>query len=134
MEIRKILVPLDGSETSLKSLRNALDLAGKLGASVIGLHVFTKLSGFTAVHAIVIEESKWPAHVRDIMVEARKIANQSKTKYVGLVIGGMAAGYDIVTFADSKKNAIDLIMMARRGMYFPREAFPGSTTIFEILK
>ncbi len=134
MKIKKILVPLDGSENSLKSLRQAVDLAGQFNATVIALHVVTSMSAFAAVHPLIISESKWPGYVKDIMSDARKIASQNKVSYQEIVIGGKAAGYDIVTFADSKSNAIDLIVMARRGSSFPREAFPGSTANFVIHK
>lgn len=132
MKIKRILVPLDGSESSLKSLRYAKDLAIQCNASVIGLHVVTELSAFAAVHPIVISEGKWPGYVKDIMKDARKIVGNDKVAYDEIVIGGKVAGYDIVTFADSKSNAIDLIVMARRGKYLPREAFPGSAANFVI--
>ncbi|HJU14614.1 MAG TPA: universal stress protein [Candidatus Nitrosotalea sp.] len=130
MKIKTILVPLDGSQNSIMSLKQALDLADQCGASVIGLHVITDMSAFAAVHPLVIGESKWPSHVKDLMAEARKMAGKIKVPYQEFVIGGKVAGYDIVTFADAKKNAIDLIVMARRGSLLPKEAFPGSTTNF----
>ncbi|MDE1844213.1 MAG: universal stress protein [Thaumarchaeota archaeon] len=135
MKVKQILVPLDGSENSLRSLRYALDLANQCNASVIGLHVITNLSAFAAVHPIVISESKWPGYVKDLMNEARKIAvKKEAVLYEELVIGGKAAGYDIVTFADSKSNSIDLIVMGHRGLSFPREIIPGSTANFIIHK
>ena len=134
MKVKTILVPLDGSQNSIKSLKQGLDLAGQLGASVVGLHVITGMSAFAAVHALIVSEPKWPSHVKDIMIEARKEAGKTKVPYQEVVIGGMAAGYDIVTFAEGKRNAIDLIVMARRGSLLPKEAFPGSTTNFVIHK
>lgn len=134
MKIRKILVPLDGSENSLKALRHAKDLAEQLDASVVGLHVVTNMSGFAAVHPLIINANKWPTHVKDVMNDARKVLGQSKIPYQEIVIGGMAPGYDIVTFADSKANAIDIIVMSRRGSILPKEMFPGSTTNFVIHK
>ncbi|MDE1862338.1 MAG: universal stress protein [Thaumarchaeota archaeon] len=134
MKIKKILVPLDGSENSLKSLKQAADLAGIVGASITCLHVVTGMSAFAAVHPLIIPEAKWPGYVKDIMKDARRIASQAGIQYQEAVIGGMAAGYDIVTFADSRANAVDLIVIARRGQYLAREAFPGSTANFVIHK
>src|SRR5579875_36478 len=134
MKIKTILVPLDGSQNSLRSLRQALDLAVQLGPSVIGLHVITEMSGFAAAHALVIGEPKWPSHVKDIMREAMRTAEKTPVPYQQVVIGGMVAGYDIVTFAEGRRNAVDLIVMARRGSILPKEAFPGSTTNFVIHK
>lgn len=132
MKIKTILVPLDGSEVSLKSLKSAADLAKQCNASLIGLHVVTDMSAFAAVRPIVIAENKWPLYVKDIMKDARKVVEKNGISYQEIVIGGKVAGYDIVTFADSKSNAIDIIVMARRGSYLPKEAFPGSTANFVI--
>lgn len=133
MKLKRILVPLDGSENSLKSLKHALELAGQCGASVTGLHVITDMSAFAAVHPLVISEGKWPSYVKDIVKDARGIAGKSNVPYQEIVIGGKSAGYDIVTFADSKRNAIDLVVIARRGR-FPKEVFPGSTANFILHK
>jgi len=51
-----------------------------------------------------------------------------------LVIGGKVPGLDILNFAESKKNEIDLIIMGRRGRSLPKEIFFGSTTNFIIHK
>lgn len=134
MKIKQILVPLDGSETSLHSMKYAIDLAKQCDASIIGLHVITDMSLFTAAHAIVVNEDKWPSHVKDFMKESQKLADKSNMRYEQLVIGGKTAGLDILTFAESKKNAIDLIVMGRRGRSFPKEVFFGSTTNFIIHK
>jgi nucleotide-binding universal stress UspA family protein len=134
MKVKRILVPLDGSETSLHSLKYAIDLAKQCNASVMGLHVLADMSLFTAAHAIVVREDKWPSHVKDLMREARSLADKNNTSYEQMVIGGKSAGYDILTFAQSKANAIDLIIMGRRGRSLPKEVFFGSTTNFVIHK
>ena len=68
------------------------------------------------------------------MKDARKIASQGRASFQEIVIGGKVAGYDIVTFADSRSNAIDLIIMTRRGLNIPKEVFLGSTANFVIHK
>lgn len=128
MTIRQILVPLDGAENSIKSLTYAIDLAGQCGASVIGLHVITNVGLFTAVHAMMISEDKWPSDVGDFMKDAKRIATKEAISYKGVVIGGVNAGSDIVTFANSPSNGIDLIVMSRKGSNFFKEAILGSTT------
>lgn len=134
MKLKQILVPLDGSKNALNSLKYALDLAGQCGASVIALHVITSFSAFAAVRPTVVTEDKWPSYVKDMMKEARNISSKSKATYQEVVIGGKAAGYDIVTFADSKRNSIDLIVMGRRGLSMLKEIIPGSTANFVIHK
>lgn len=134
MNIRRILAPLDGSENSIRSLKYALDLAKQCQASVIGLHVITDLSLFTAVHAIIVTESKWPSYVKDLMKEVRKLVEISNVPFEEIVIGGKTAGYDLVTFANSKSNGIDMIVIGKRGIGFPKELFLGSTTSFVLNK
>jgi nucleotide-binding universal stress UspA family protein len=134
VKVKQILAPLDGSDNSLRSLKNALDLAKQCGASVIGFHVFTEISGFAAAHPLIIKEAKWPGQVRHLMEDARKIAEKQTVSYKEIVIGGKAEGYDIVNFADSKKNHIDLIVMGHRGMSFPKEIILGSTAHFVLHK
>lgn len=125
--IKKILVPLDGSESSLRSLSHALDLAKQCKAAIIGLHVFTNMSVLTAVHATTLSEDKWTNEVKKIMADAKAIVT-SETPYEGVVIGGEDAGYDIAIFSDSPSNGIDLIVMGHKGTNFIKEAILGSTT------
>ena len=134
MKVKKILVPLDGSETSLHSMKFAIDLSKQCEATIIGLHVITDLSLFTTAHAIVINENKWPSHVKDFMSETKKLAEKNNIECEQLVIGGKIPGLDILTFAESKRNGVDLIVMGRRGRSLPKEIFFGSTTNFIIHK
>ncbi|MEM3089560.1 MAG: universal stress protein [Candidatus Nitrosotenuis sp.] len=134
MNIRRILAPVDGSENSLRALKHAMELARQCQASVIALHVITDMSLFTAVHAIIVSEAKWPTYVRDLMKEVRKTAQKYDVPFEEIVIGGRMAGYDIVTFANSKTTQIDAIVIAKRGLGFPKELFLGSTTNFVLNK
>ena len=134
IQIKRILVPLDGSENSLRSLQHALDLANQCNALVIGLHVITNMSLFTAIHAMKISEDKWPSDVKDIMNDAKKIATTARKSYEEIVIGGENAGTDIVIFADSESNAIDLIVMGRRGSNIIKGVILGSTTNYVLHK
>ena len=134
MKVKKILVPLDGSETSLHSMKYAIDLSKQCNASIIGLHVVTDLSLFTAAHAVVVNEDKWPSHVKDFMKETKRLADKNNVEFEQLVIGGKTPGLDILSFAEGKRNSIDLIIMGRRGLSLPREIFFGSTTNFIIHK
>jgi nucleotide-binding universal stress UspA family protein len=68
------------------------------------------------------------------MKESQNIADKKNANYEQIVIGGKSARYDVLTFAESKSNAIVLIVMGRRGKSFPKEVFFGSTTNFIIPK
>lgn len=126
---------MDGSKNSLQALKHAMDLARQCQASVIALHVITDMSLFTAVHAIIVSESKWPEYVKDLMKEVRKVAEKYDTiPFEEIVIGGRMAGYDITTFANSKTAQIDVIVIAKRGLGFPKELFLGSTANFVLNK
>lgn len=134
MTVNRVLAPIDGSENSLRALKFACNLAAQCDAMVVSLYVHTDMSLFSAVRPIIISEAKWPSNVRKIMGQVRKEAKKHRVQFEEKVIGGRTAGYDIVTFANSKANAIDVIVIAKRGLGFPKEIFLGSTTNFVVNK
>lgn len=134
MAVKRILAPVDGSENSLRALRYAFNLAESCNAAVICIYVHTDMSLFSAVRPIVMGESKWSKEIKKIMSEVRKEAAKHSVTFEEKVIGGRIPGYDITTFANSKTNAIDIIVIAKRGIGFPKEIFLGSTTNFVVNK
>lgn len=114
----KILVPVDGSSTSLKGLAEALKLAGVLKARIRLLHV---------VNELILDPALTPSVYYDRLIEgmretgkaildnARTIATQQGTDVeVELVesIGGRASDYIV---AAAQQWPADLIVMGTHG-------------------
>ena len=134
MNEKKIMVCLDGSKNSIRGLDEAILLAKKSDAWIIGVHSDTNFSAFSAVRAPILPEEKWTNEVRGLMSVAEKKAEKNKIKFEGIVIGGHSSGTDLATFANNPKNEIDQIVIGSRGMGFPKELFLGSTSNFVLHK
>ena len=130
MQVKRIMVCLDGSKNSLRGLDTAISLAKHSNAILVGIHSVTKFSPFTAVHTPKIPENKWSNQVIGIMRVAEKKVEKSGISFEAVVIAGAAAGYDLATFANNPKNKIDHIVIGSRGLGFPKEVFFGSTSTF----
>ena len=107
-DIRKILVPYDGSRNSNRALPLAGFWASKFGASLI---VFTVDSNTERAESIV-QEGKEYLSAYDVPVETKT--------------GKGDPDQEIVTFAE--QNGCDLIIMGAYGHSRIREAILGSTT------
>ena len=134
MNIKRILVCLDGSKSSLRGLNTAILFAKQSGAVVVGIHSHTRHGAFTAVHTPKIKEKQWTNEIRGIMHVARTKVEKNKLEFEPVVLAGHTAGYDLVTFANNPKNKIDHIVIGARGMGFPKEIFFGSTSNFILHK
>ena len=110
-KVDKILVPVDGSENSQKSLRYACWLASKVGATITVLHVvtipFTGESAFFQIGPLEDAGQK-------ILEEAKKIARaESCEQTYELRQGTGNPGHEIVKL--SKEENFSLIVMSARG-------------------
>ncbi len=120
--IKRILVPIDGSEYSIKAAQHAVMQAKLTGAEIIAVHVLGQLplastAGMETYYGNVKmsnaflkaakeEASKWLSKVEG-MAKQEGVTISTEVLYDGSVV------QSIVDFA-SKKN-IDLIVMATRG-------------------
>jgi hypothetical protein len=78
MQVKRIMVCLDGSKNSLRGLDAAISLAKQSNATLVGIHSVTKFSPFTAVHTPKIPEKKWSNEFfqRKSFLEALRILSQ----------------------------------------------------------
>jgi nucleotide-binding universal stress UspA family protein len=130
MQVKRIMVCLDGSKNSLRGLDTAIYFAKQSSATLVGIHSVTKFGLFTAVYTPKIPEKKWSNEVRGIIGVAKKKAEKMGISFEPVVIAGAAAGYDLTTFANNPKNKIEHIVVGSRGLGFPLEVFFGSTSTF----
>ena len=129
-KIKKILVALDGSSQSLKSLQEAIYLARQCGATITGLCVLPlytiSLGKFTtSLRNQSIKEAK------KFMAKAKNLSAQN-----GIVFNERIVVSDhtskISEYASDKK--FDLIVMGSRGMNPVKELFLGSVANYTVHK
>ena len=120
--IKKILVPVNGSEHGFKALDLASDLAEKYKASLLLLHVMMKRELPEAVRRFAEVEhiQGSPEHVyeevlgKNILGEAKKRAQEKGMTSIQNTIQGGDPAKIIVEVARSKD--VDLIVMGTRGL------------------
>lgn len=126
--IKKILVPIDFSETSEAATANAIILAQLLKAEVILIHI---IENNWNQFSILLQEQIMPPSIQDIekAIEKKMNALQKKiSKTSGIIpevfITTGNIHFEIVKFSEEKK--VDLIVMGTHGMSGYNEMFIGS--------
>ncbi|HXV45510.1 MAG TPA: universal stress protein [Nitrososphaera sp.] len=117
ISIKRILVPLDGSDSSFQAAKYAVKLAKMVNAEIIFVHAVVnppyveyKTAGLVIMH--YIEEAK--KHAEMWFTNAGDIASKERVKFSSETVLDVASVADtIVTYADSKKA--DLIVMGTKG-------------------
>jgi nucleotide-binding universal stress UspA family protein len=117
ISLKRILVPLDGSDSSFQAAKYAIKLAKMAGAEIIFMHAVTnppyveyKTAGLVIMH--YIEEAKrraemWYRNVGDI-------ASKEGVKFSSETTLDVSSPADsIINYAESKKA--DLIVMGTHG-------------------
>lgn len=131
-KIKKILVPLDGSKNSERGLDKAIYFARQFNAILIGLFIKPQ-PGIYAIHPLSFIGGKVTKEMKKFMESAKTKCAQNGIDFSYKMIGG-EPGYDIVRFAHSKKNKIDMIVIGTRGRGSAREIFFGSTSNYVLHK
>jgi len=130
LDIKKILVPLDGSKNSSRGLDEAIYLARQCHATLTGLYVVTlvlpsKSTPISPIEKYLLEEAK------KFMLKAKTHAAQNGIVFNGKVVYG-DEGPGIVNFA--KNNNFDVIVIGARGRSGLKEIFLGSTSNYVMHK
>ena len=115
---RKILVPVDGSESSLRALDVALDFAQRYGSRVVALHVVTGASDVEALKKKLEERAaekgvNMEFRVRPFNPQISSVSNE----IINEIVEG---GYD-------------LVIMGARGNTVNEELLIGSTVLSVIV-
>ncbi len=132
-EIKKILVPLDGSKNSIRGLDEAISLARQFHATITAIYA-KQYPPFFVLHPLGFIAA-------DFRKEGKKILDPAKTRAAkhgillkSKIIGGGVPGFDIVRFAHNKKNNFDMIVIGARGRGFVKEIFLGSVSNYVVHK
>ncbi len=113
IQMKKILVPLDGSKNSLRGLENAIYLARQCGAVLSGIFV-VPIQTRDSIQKIGIFKKIIPKEVETIMNSAKTKAAENGIVFKHSIVGGEVKE-SIIDFAENEKNGIDLIVMGSRG-------------------
>ena len=124
MNIKKILVPLDGSKNSMRGLDEAIYLARQCHATITGLYV-VPLSEPKTNSQISYVEKHLLKNAAKFMLNAKKRSAQNGIEFNDDVIYG-DEGPKIISYSTRKK--FDIIVIGSRGMGSVKEAFLGSTS------
>ncbi len=119
----KMLVPVDGSEYSLKAVESACSLAKSQPASVL-----TLMS--VGIELPELEEGRYIADKMRVqaeaaLVKAKDVAQKCGTVAEVLLATGASPAEEIVRVANNQK--VDLIVIGSRGLAGKTSSFLGST-------
>jgi nucleotide-binding universal stress UspA family protein len=119
----KILVPVDGSEYSLKAVESACDLAkSQAPSSLLLLAVSIELPELEEGRYIA---DKMKAQAEAALTRAKDVAQKCGTVGEVLLATGASPAEEIVQVAKDRK--IDLIVIGSRGLAGKTSSFIGST-------
>lgn len=133
--IRKILVPIDGSETARKALEYAVELAKQTGSTIILLSVIDKSSYYAAqtvppvstpTHLLENLEDYFRQTAKAYVFEAEGLCKTKEVASHTLIKAGHPVE-EIIKAAESSK--VDLIVMGSHGKSALGAALLGSVTI-----
>ncbi|MCV0431718.1 universal stress protein [Nitrosopumilus sp.] len=130
IQIKKILVPLDGSSNSFRGLDIAIHMARESHATITGLYVAGIVKPRTNDPITPLEKI--------LLGNAQKIMKKAKLKAAkqGILF------FDRVSYGDEGKRIVevadkqnfDLIVIGSRGMSATKEIFLGSTSNYVLHK
>ena len=130
MNIKKILVPLDGSKNSMRGLDEAIYLARQCHATITGLYV-VPLSKPKTNSQISYIEKYLLGNASKFMSKAKKRAAQNGIIFYDELVYG-DEGPKIIQFANNKQ--FDIVVIGSRGMSSIKETFLGSTSNYVLHK
>ena len=125
-EIKKILVPLDGSKNSIRALDMAIHIARQSHETITALSI-KPVPGIYAIHPLGFLDFNSISEIKKLLESARVRAAKKGIQLTGKMIVG-EPGQDIAQFANNVKNKIDLVVMGNRGRSSAKEIFLGSTS------
>jgi len=129
-DIKKILVPLDGSKNSLRGLDEAIYLARQCHATITGLYVVPLTKPIIDSQISYIEKHLLN-NASKFMSKAKTHAAQNGIPFDDAIDYG-DEGPKIINYAN--KKSYDVIVIGSRGMGSIKETFLGSTSNYVLHK
>ena len=125
-----ILVPIDGSSTSLRALNSAIEIAQMSGAEITILHVIPAVEE-SAKSRVAKFEKQLEQQGKDILDDAAVVAKKQKIKYKTNLLRD-SPGHAIVRLA--KKGKFDHVVMSTTGAGSAKDDMLGSVSNYVVHK
>lgn len=137
--ISKILVPTDGSETGMKAVHYAIDLAKQVKGTISLLHVIDKSSLITKsipaestpTHVMEPIENFLKAAAENYLARAERTCRRKRVKAEKMIRSGHPVEEIL---KEARRSKADLIVMGSHGGSALRSAVLGSVTFGVIHK
>ena len=130
---KRILVATDGSTLSKKAVRNAIDLAGAIGADLVALSVVPRypvsyFEGGVTISMQDVEqtEKQWSDKGQAVVDAVQQTAQAEGIKAKAVVVRSDLVAESIMSAA--KKHKCDLVVMASHGRKGIKRVLLGSET------
>ncbi len=121
-QIKKILVPLDGSKNSFRGLDQAIYIARQCQATITGLYIIP-IYPRNIADAIMPYQIQFQKEAKKFMITAKTNAAKKGIVFNSKIVYGSPTS-EITSFVNEKKY--DLIVIGSRGQSRLKEAFLGS--------
>lgn len=125
-----LLVPIDGSNASLKALNSAIEIAQMSGAEITVLHVIPSVEE-SPKSRITAFEKQLEKQGQDILNDAAAVAKKQKVKFKTNLVRD-SPGHAIVRLA--KKGKFDHIVMSTTGTGSAQDDMLGSVSNYVVHK
>ena len=132
IKTKKILVPLDGSNNSIRGLDMAIHIARQSQGTITALAV-KSVPGIYALHPLGFLDFNSMTEVKKILNDAKLRAAKKGIQLTQKALAG-DPGYDIARFTNNAKNKIDLVVIGARGRGSAKELFLGSVSNYVLHK
>jgi len=130
---KRILVATDGSTLSKKAVRNAIELAGAVGADLVALYVVPRypvsyFEGGVTISMQDVErtEKQWSDKGQAVVDAVQQAAQAEGIKAKAVVVRSDLVAESIMSAA--KKHKCDLVVMASHGRKGIKRVLLGSET------
>lgn len=124
--IKKILVPIDGSKNSIRALEMALYIAKQCEATITVAYSF-KVPPYSEFQGIGSVNKEWDKEIKKIMLDAKSLSTKSGINLNEKLMHG-DVGYNLIKLAHDKKEKFSIIIMGSRGRSAIKELFLGSVS------